>query len=74
MLTKIDIDELAAESAVSTGHLPPEEEVGTLIEEAYQRYKYLDEGKVADYIPALGRTPRGFSACAWSASAAVSSP
>ena len=28
MLTKIDIDELAAESAVTTGHLPPDNEVG----------------------------------------------
>ena len=26
--------------------------------EAYERYKSLDEGKVADYIPALARTPR----------------
>ncbi len=58
MFTEIDIDEATAQSAVSTGHLPPEQEVGTLIEEAYQRYKSLDEGKVADYIPALARTSR----------------
>jgi glutaminase len=37
---------------------PPDQEVATLIAEAYERYKSLDEGKVADYIPALARTPR----------------
>jgi glutaminase len=58
MLTKIDIDELAAESAISSGHLPPDNEVAALITEAYERYKDLDEGQVADYIPALARTPR----------------
>ena len=58
MLTKIDIDEFAAESAVTTGHLPPDNEVAALITEAYERYKDLDEGQVADYIPALARTPR----------------
>lgn len=64
MFTDIEVDEAAAQSAISTGHLPAEQEVGTLIEEAYQRYKALDEGKVADYIPALGRTPRGlFGVC-----------
>ena len=32
--------------------------------EAYERYKSLDEGQVADYIPALARTPRNlFGAC-----------
>ena len=39
MLTKIDIDELAAESAITTGHLPPDNEVAVLISEAYERYK-----------------------------------
>ncbi len=58
MLTKIDIGELEAQSAISTGHLPPDNEVAALITEAYERYKDLDEGQVADYIPALARTPR----------------
>ena len=58
MFTQIDIDEASAQSVVSTGHLPPDHEVAALVTEAYERYKPLDEGKVADYIPALARTPR----------------
>jgi glutaminase len=64
MFTEIDVDEAAAQSAISTGHLPPEQEVAALIEEAYRRYQSLGEGQVADYIPALARTPRGlFGIC-----------
>jgi glutaminase len=34
------------------------------VKAAYQRYKGLDEGKVADYIPALAKVPRGlFGIC-----------
>ena len=58
MFTEIDIDEATAQSVVSTGHLPPDHEVATLVAAAYERYQSLDEGKVADYIPALARTPR----------------
>jgi glutaminase len=57
MFTQLDIDEATAQSAVSTGHLPPDHEVAKLITEAYDRYKSLGEGEVADYIPALARTP-----------------
>ena len=39
---------------VSTGHLAAPPQVEALVKAAYQRYKGLDEGKVADYIPALG--------------------
>ena len=49
----------AAETAyVSTGHLPPADRVDTLLAEAYQRFRSIEEGTVADYIPALARTPR----------------
>ena len=58
MYTQLDIDEISGSSPVSTGHLPPDEEVATLVAAAYERYQSLDEGKVADYIPALARTPR----------------
>jgi glutaminase len=57
MFTRLDIDEATAQSAISTGHLPPDHEVAALITEAYERYKSLGEGQVADYIPALARTP-----------------
>ncbi len=38
---------------VSTGTLPPAEQMQTLVDEAYERYRTDDEGVVADYIPAL---------------------
>jgi hypothetical protein len=58
MPTPIDIDEISGPAYVSTGHLPPAERVDTLLAEAYERFKTVDVGKVADYIPALARTPR----------------
>ena len=47
-----------APALVSTGALPSEREVAELVEEAYQRYQDLDEGTVADYIPALAQAGR----------------
>ena len=38
---------------VSTGTLPPAEQMQTLVAEAYERFRTDDEGVVADYIPAL---------------------
>jgi glutaminase len=43
---------------ISTGHLAPLQEVEVLVRAAYERYKGLDEGKVADYIPALAKVSR----------------
>ncbi|MBK8754595.1 glutaminase A [Candidatus Contendibacter odensensis] len=64
MNTQLHIDEVSGPSPISTGHLPPDHEVAILITEAYERYQSLDEGKVADYIPALARTPQElFGAC-----------
>jgi len=52
-------------SPVSTGHLPPDELVGALVAEAYERFKAVDEGRNADYIPALASVPRElFGLCA----------
>ena len=63
MPTPLD-DEQTGPAYVSTGHLPPAERVDTLLAEAYERFKTDDEGKVADYIPALARTPRNlFGLC-----------
>jgi glutaminase len=51
-------------SCISTGHLPPSERVSALVAEAHARFKAIDDGKVADYIPALARVPRElFSVC-----------
>src|SRR5215471_14990390 len=63
MQTSLDIDEVIGPPYVS-GHLPPAERVDTLLAEAYERFKISDDGKVADYIPALARTPRNlFGLC-----------
>lgn len=43
---------------VSTGRLPPAKQVVALITEAHTRFNPNDNGKVADYIPELSRTPR----------------
>ena len=48
---------LNAPSPVSTGHLPPAERVRALVAEAHERFKSIDEGKNADYIPALAKVP-----------------
>ena len=48
---------LTASSPVSTGHLPPAERVRALVAEAHERFKSIDEGKNADYIPALAKVP-----------------
>ncbi len=58
MFEPLDIPETEATAAVSTGHLPDPELVARLVREAYERYRDVDEGDVADYIPALARVDR----------------
>ena len=48
---------LTTSSPVSTGHLPAAERVRALVAEAHERFKSNDEGKNADYIPALAKVP-----------------
>ena len=55
MFEPLEIPEVEANAVVSTGHLPDPDLVARLVQKAYDRYRALDEGKVADYIPALGR-------------------
>jgi len=51
-------------SCISTGHLPPSERVSALVADAHARFKSIDDGKVADYIPALAKAPRElFAVC-----------
>lgn len=72
MLTRLDIDEASSTAAVSTGRLPAAADVARLVAEAHERYRTLDEGKVADYIPALARVSRGlFGICAVGINGAV---
>jgi glutaminase len=58
MFEPLEIPEAEANAVVSTGYLPDPEFVARLVREAYDRYRSLDEGLVADYIPALARVDR----------------
>jgi glutaminase len=52
-------DEPAGVRYVSTGHLPAAGDVQRAVEEAYQRYRQLPGGRVAQVYPALARVPAG---------------
>jgi len=49
---------LTADTYVSTGHLPPDEHVKSLVTEAYQHFRSNTEGENAQVYPALARVPR----------------
>ena len=60
------------EHVISTGHLPPAERVQAVVAEAHSRFRAIDDGDVADYIPALARQPRElFGLCIASVSGAA---
>jgi glutaminase len=44
---------------VSTGRLPPEQDVAALVDEAHRRYRDVGAGSVSDVYPALGRVVPG---------------
>ncbi|MBX3351810.1 MAG: glutaminase A [Phycisphaeraceae bacterium] len=71
-ISKVPIDDAVANAAVSTGHLPGADAVRRLVGEAYELFKGVDEGTVADYIPALARTKRDlFGVCVVGVNGAV---
>jgi glutaminase len=43
---------------ISTGHLPPDEEVGRMVADAYAQVSAVDVGEVSQVYPALARAPR----------------
>lgn len=47
-----------APSYVSTGHLPPSDEVATLVREAHRRFKSNTDGENSNVYPALARAQR----------------
>jgi glutaminase len=49
----IPFHEMTTVSAVSTGELPTVEVIESMLNEVYDLYRVLDEGAVANYIPAL---------------------
>lgn len=57
MLDEVPVSDDQRRSAISTGNLPPTDLVRSLVKEAYELFKNVDEGTVADYIPALAKTP-----------------
>ena len=63
MLEPEEIDPTEVVAAVSTGALPAPERVEALLEEAYERYRNVEDGKVADYIPALAGVSPGLFGC-----------
>ena len=49
---------------VSTGRLPPEQDVAALVDDAHRRYRDVDIGSVSDVYPALGRvSPALYGVC-----------
>jgi glutaminase len=49
---------------VSTGTLPPPEEIEALVTDAYERFRTCDDGELAGYIPALAEVDPGlFGIC-----------
>jgi glutaminase len=51
-------------SPISTGHLPSAERVRALVSEAHTCFKRNDDGRTADYYPALAAVPRDlFGVC-----------
>ena len=49
---------------ISTGALPSDEEVRTVVTDGYEQFRSLEEGTVATYIPALAQaSPSAFGVC-----------
>ncbi|GAA4352427.1 glutaminase A [Angustibacter luteus] len=64
MYERLPFDEATTPPRVSTGELPPPDEIRRLVTEAYERYRANSDGVVADYIPALaGASPDLFGIC-----------
>jgi glutaminase len=60
------------ETFVSTGNLPRYEDILDLLSVAHQRYRYVDDGEVADYIPVLAEAdPEAFGICVAGTNGAV---
>src|SRR5215468_12479091 len=72
MSTRTQTPEPAAAPYVSTGHLPPPEQVRGLVAGAYERYKSNTDGKNSQVYPALARVPSHlFGICEVGTSGAV---
>ena len=64
MHSDISADEAGHTAVVSTGSLPDPHEVELLLHEAFELYRTVTDGTVADYIPALAAAaPELFGLC-----------
>jgi glutaminase len=64
MADDVDEEPLPAGERVSTGTLPSDNEVRAVISAGYEAFRHLDDGRVADYIPALASAPAdAFGVC-----------
>ena len=64
MNSDAQVDAAAAPPYVSTGHLPPPEQVRELVAAAYERFRSNEDGKNADVYPALAAVPEDlFGVC-----------
>lgn len=60
----LHLEEAVGPVTVSTGRLPEAGAVAGLVQAAWERYRPVTEGKVADYIPALAKaSPDWFGLC-----------
>jgi glutaminase len=57
MDTGLNTGRAAKPGYVSTGHLPAPEQVRALVDEAYETYKSVADGKNSEVYPALARVP-----------------
>src|SRR5262245_47591169 len=57
MNTQTGLDDLPDYPYVSTGHLPPSDEIVRLVDEAYQRYRTNTDGENSQVYPALAGVP-----------------
>ena len=68
----LHLEEAVGPASVSTGHLPEAEAVADLVRAAWERYRPITEGRVADYIPALAKaSPDWFGLCVAGVSGAL---
>jgi glutaminase len=58
MTTQANIEDRTDYPYVSTGHLPPAEEVVKLVNEVHERYKSNADGRNSQVYPALAEVPR----------------
>lgn len=48
---------MSAASSISTGQLPSPEHIQSLVDSAHEKFRFVTDGKNADYIPALAEVP-----------------